>query len=271
MFSIRIPHQDQTATIKLSSARTHSEMEGRTKGLAFKYVREGCEYYKLGDQTIALREGEFMLLPADRPFKAMASPKKKVVSGVCIDFLRTDFALFEGAAADSFVFGVPLPFRELQGTHEASLNNIRAFAQNEESLVLECLRSDLHQLLPEMYRKELILKSLVKKQRTQQRLVQGLLAARNYIQDHYTERITLEDLAKVASISSYRLQRLFVAVFDQSPQRMQCEYRMVQAKKLLADQRYSLSEIAFHLGYSDLSAFSNQFQQYYHCRPSQMQ
>lgn len=270
MFSIRIPHQDQSATVKLSSARVNAQMKGRTKGLAFKYVQQGCEIYQLDGETITLRAGEFMLLPAERFFAAGARPKKEIVTGVCVDFSSTNSLLAASTSQGTLAFGLPLPFRELSKTQKATSTNAGAFAQNELSRLLEYLQDDLSQLLPQMLRQELILKQQIKKHGTRQHLIRGLLTGKNYLQDNYNKRVTLHDLAKVSGISSYRMQRLFSAVFGQSPQQFQRDIRMIQAKKMLADQERSLSEIAFLLGYSDLAAFSNQFYQHFQCRPSKM-
>ncbi len=245
-------------------------MEGRTKALAFKYVRQGCENYQLDGHTVKLHAGEFMLLPAEYAFQAGASPKKEVVKGVCIDFSSINSLLRDQSDPGALVYGLPLPFRELQLTQQTLADNSRAFSEAKKSKILACLQSDLEQLLPQMREREAVLQQRVKKQLTQKRLVQGLLNARNYVQDYYPKRITLNDLAKVAGISPYRLQRLFREVFGQSPQQMQLDFRMFQAKKLLSEQHLSMSEIAFELGYSDLAAFSNQFKRYFRCRPSEM-
>lgn len=269
MFSIRIPHQDHTATVKLSSAHVRSAIHGRTKGLAFKYVRQGCEYYEFGGRTVALHAGEFMLLPADYAFSAKANPKKEVVKGVCVDFPAANTLLEHPLPGESLGFGLPLPFRELQATCGTLSINDEAFAQTKKSAILELLCQDIDRLLPTIAVKEQILQRNIKKQRTRQELYQRLLLAKYHIRDYYTQRITLADLARVSGMSTYRLQRLFSMVFGQSPQQMQREFRMIHAKKLLADQSSTLSEIAFQLGYSDLAAFSNQFQQYYQHRPSE--
>ena len=81
-----------------------------------------------------------------------------------------------------------------------------------------------------------------------------------YIGDHYTEPITLSDLAQTVYLSTHYLCRLFKQVIGTSPMEYVANLRMTKAKELLI-QGLSVEQTCERVGYGNLSHFSRQFRQ----------
>lgn len=82
---------------------------------------------------------------------------------------------------------------------------------------------------------------------------------RRYIDDHFKESITLEQLAAVAHLNKFYLSHAFQREFGVSPIRYLTQRRIQESRFLLAETDHSLSHIAQVLGFSSLSYFSQCF------------
>lgn len=100
--------------------------------------------------------------------------------------------------------------------------------------------------------------------------MEKLWQAQSYMQLHYRSAIRQQELARHVQLSPDHLGYCFKRVFGQSPGAMQKILRMEEAQRLLAQEAWSLSDIAFYLGYTDLPAFSRQFKQYFQASPSEI-
>lgn len=84
-------------------------------------------------------------------------------------------------------------------------------------------------------------------------------AVKNYIDNHFREPITLEDLAEAAHQNKYYVAHMFKDAFGISPIRYLTERRVEESRYLLTDTSYVISEIAAITGFSSSSVFSQTF------------
>ncbi len=82
---------------------------------------------------------------------------------------------------------------------------------------------------------------------------------RRYIDEHFKENISLEQLAALAHINKYYLSHAFQKEYGVSPIRYLTRRRIQESRFLLTDTDHSLSHIAQVLGFSSLSYFSQCF------------
>ena len=82
---------------------------------------------------------------------------------------------------------------------------------------------------------------------------------RRYIDDHFKENITLDQLAAAAHINKYYLAHAFQREYGVSPIRYLTARRIRESKFLLAETDHTLSHIAQVLGFSSASYFSQCF------------
>lgn len=90
----------------------------------------------------------------------------------------------------------------------------------------------------------------------------------HYIQDHYFERITLEDIASHFALSKYSLSREFTKYMNQSLIDYLIDFRIKESKDLLQSTKMTISEIAFSTGFSTVNNFIIQFKKRTDLTPS---
>lgn len=89
-----------------------------------------------------------------------------------------------------------------------------------------------------------------------------------YINEHYNENLTLDELANRFFISKYHLSREFQRLVGSSVHRYIIQKRLVMAKQLLAEGKPS-SEVYQHCGFGDYSNFYRAFKGEYRISPKE--
>lgn len=79
------------------------------------------------------------------------------------------------------------------------------------------------------------------------------------IWDHYSEPLSLADIANSALLSRFYFARLFREATGVTPGRFLAAVRIYQAKRLLLTTSMTITNIAFAVGYSSLGSFTNYF------------
>lgn len=95
-------------------------------------------------------------------------------------------------------------------------------------------------------------------------IVEGL----KYISTHFSEQMTINDLAQHLHLSPNHVCKLFKTHLNMSPQYALIGYRLDTAKKLLTNSNYPITEIAEYVGYLDNRHFSQVFKKYVGYTPS---
>jgi AraC-like DNA-binding protein len=90
-------------------------------------------------------------------------------------------------------------------------------------------------------------------------MVRAVEAARSYLDDHYAERVLLEDLGKVAAVSPFHLARLFKSHVGTSPHRYLMLIRIERAVDLLCTTDLSVSQVGQRVGFASISHFTMTF------------
>lgn len=90
-----------------------------------------------------------------------------------------------------------------------------------------------------------------------------------YLESHFSEAITLDDLVQLSNFSKSSLIRLFRRCLGTTPMSYLNDLRLRKARDLLLDSRLSVTEVAFSVGFSDSNYFSRQFRSKYFLSPRQ--
>lgn len=81
------------------------------------------------------------------------------------------------------------------------------------------------------------------------------IAAARYIEAHFAEPCGLSTLAAIANASRYQLARTFTAIMRQSPIQYLINTRVRAAADLLRTNSAPITDIAFDVGFNDISHF----------------
>lgn len=90
----------------------------------------------------------------------------------------------------------------------------------------------------------------------------------SYIDEHFTEDLTLEEVASMAGYSKYHFARIFKIYTNNSFYRYVNQHRIAMAEELLSNPEVSITQIAISCGFSTTSAFIRMFKQFNECTPS---
>lgn len=88
-----------------------------------------------------------------------------------------------------------------------------------------------------------------------------------FMETHYGEGITVEDVANYVGLHRSYFTSQFVNRMGYSPKKFIMTCKMMQAAKMIEEERFNITEIALSLGYSDLYTFSKAFKNYYGVSP----
>lgn len=99
---------------------------------------------------------------------------------------------------------------------------------------------------------------------------QAVRRAYDYLAGHYVENITLETLARIASLSPFHFTRMFSEQFGMPPHALQTQLRVLRAKALLL-QGWAIPQVASQTGFADQSHLTRHFKRLVGVPPGQYQ
>jgi AraC family transcriptional regulator len=97
----------------------------------------------------------------------------------------------------------------------------------------------------------------------------AIFAALEHIERTASEELSLSEVARVVGLSPYHFLRLFKRETGVTPHRFLMQARVRKAIALLRETSRPVTEIAFTVGFGDLSNFINFFRREVGCPPSQ--
>lgn len=96
-----------------------------------------------------------------------------------------------------------------------------------------------------------------------------LKKAVNYLHLHYTEDVKMEEISSLTSLSLRSLERIFKKETGLTLSKYQQMLRIIKSLELLSSKEWTISEIAFKVGYKSVQAFTNSFMNVMQYRPSE--
>lgn len=99
--------------------------------------------------------------------------------------------------------------------------------------------------------------------------VEAVFRVRRRILQSLNNVPSIPELAREAAMSSSKLQKCFKQVIGKSIAEYALSEKMKWAKHLLSTRLYSVSEVGYKIGYTNLSHFSEAFRKYHKINPKQ--
>jgi transcriptional regulator GlxA family with amidase domain len=143
---------------------------------------------------------------------------------------------------------------------EPSAHEVRVAGHIDAHVPLECPEEELFQLVQRLVGCD----ASAARPRARARVRGGLAPGafrrvREYIDEHVTDKITTDALAKIAALSIGHFNRAFRQSTGQSPHRYVLERRIAAATDLLCRTTQTLADIALDVGFADQSHFSRTY------------
>lgn len=95
------------------------------------------------------------------------------------------------------------------------------------------------------------------------------ISVRKFLDEHYTEPITLPDIGQAMNLSIYYMSHIFKKVTGYAPMQYIAKRRIGEAQEKLIHTKLSITEIALSVGYNSVSSFNYAFSKFAGMSPSQ--
>jgi two-component system, response regulator YesN len=92
---------------------------------------------------------------------------------------------------------------------------------------------------------------------------------KNFIDQHYMYPISLDDVSDAFYLSKEHVSRLFRKTYNESVTQYILKRKMESAADLIRTSQLSYREIAYQLGFEDISYFYKQFKKIFQCTPGE--
>lgn len=103
----------------------------------------------------------------------------------------------------------------------------------------------------------------------QHKYIDLILKICNYINEHCTDSICVDDIAKIAGFSKYHFARIFKQVMNVSCYEYLVNRRLIYAEELLLEPDLSIMQVAMKSGFSSLATFNRVFKAKNGCTPKE--
>ena len=91
----------------------------------------------------------------------------------------------------------------------------------------------------------------------------------NYIQEHFTENITIEQLARLCNLSKHYYIKVFRSYTGHTPYDYILGLRLQLSQRMLLENKISISQVASQCGFSDSKNFIYNFKKRFDVTPLQ--
>lgn len=248
------------------------------KEIEIIYANRGRVNIGVGESVVTLEEGEVIFFASGEPHYFLASPDSeryvyqfdlKLFDESILRKATSLVTLFEQGERHSRNW--PSSFRQ---TVIALLVELAELEEEESMGMNYLIMSNLYRLVGEFYRslprKEeqvAVTPTAIHRKETLERLNQVF----EYIENQYREVITVEDVAKYVGFSPYYFTRFFKKNTGQTFIQFLTEYRVNQAKFILANEKLPMVEVAEQAGFSSVKTFHHVFKEAVGQSPLQFQ
>jgi AraC-like DNA-binding protein len=99
--------------------------------------------------------------------------------------------------------------------------------------------------------------------------IQNIYKVKEQMLEHLETPPVINELAVSANMSPSKLKRLFKQIFGNSIFSYYQEFRMKEATRLLKEEKLSVSDVGYKLGFTNLSHFSRVFKEHIGIKPKQ--
>lgn len=245
--------------------------------LEINLVREGEAVFQVYQKSYRVRTGEGFLLNRNVPHSCSSPGNEHVRYSTILvrpDFLYGDFGSdVERKCFQPFLQNSAIPCIYLTGFDENGKEILQKLNQVEEAFDRKrfCYELKIKGLLCEAF--AMILyghrQELTKFVPANLQELERLEKMLNYLNMHFTEVISLQDLADQVHLSREVCCRLFKKMTGKTITGYLEEYRVNKSFSLVQSGQYSMTQITEMVGFSNPSRFASAFRKRFGCNPGE--
>lgn len=225
-------------------------------------------------QTYELQERDIFFIPPGELHQLISRPNGL---RLILMFDTTPISVMRDASTISVVPLQPILIspNHYSEIHEASVRLLNQMIEEENDSTQPLRQSMMYSYLIQFFvqlgrlhaRKDLLFPDV--RTNKQMEYFDKMNTVVNYINNNYTENITLEKMASLAGFSKFHFSRLFKQFTDQSFYAYLNQRRVKAAETLLLNPTLSITDVALQSGFSSISTFNRVFRAAKECTPSE--
>lgn len=232
-----------------------------------------------------LTPGIVLIIPSNVPHKTTYNPdipSERLTVEFSPDFISDISDEFGEIWMDRFFYNSPIYLPQDSRSHiEHALNSLSeeneadgpqspedSVSPQQEDIFSDCIRK--------LHFQEIIIELLRHNTHANYVTAEGIAIsdiavaeARRYIDDNYSEPITLEEIADMYQLNPSYFSSKFKAVNGVGFKEYHNNVRVIHAEKMLLETNMSITEIAIKCGYETSNYFGDAFRRANKCSPSQ--
>ena len=255
---IRLQHYDRFQVDRIMSATSHNEgINNHETNLCTLLIALSPAIRLYVDKmAIDLRQGSCTLILPIQSYTVESSNKEAQLARFTFEIFEVEGMTLNRIDHPPLLHGYPyhLLFSQVKQVlgNEASNNN--QFCSSLSALEMAMLQGRLQQILAMMVQLDEQANQLQHEEKT--KLVQQTV---QYIEQHYDEDLTVEQLANMAGMVRWQYSQKFKILTGKKPTDYLTHVRINQAKKILSNSTEPLRKIARQIGFKDEYYFSRCF------------
>jgi AraC-like DNA-binding protein len=239
--------------------------------IEFMYVFHGYLYMEVNKKYMKIKKNECLVVFPNIIHSLVMKKNEKCTAG-CIVFnpgnLSNSFNMPDTACNISFLYEIT---KNKSGYIKIIANN---FIRNviEEMYFYNSNRNEFSQELMKLYFCELYIylsealnENIEKQFNSENRYINN---ATEYINNHYSNEISVKDVARNVKLSDRHLTRLFENELNMSVHEYITFLRIEKAKKMLKDSKQDITNISLSLGFNSSQHFATTFKKFENMSPS---
>lgn len=261
--------------IQYGGHEDNMEMHGHADFSELVIVMDGSAEHVVEDERFAIRKGDVFVMGSDirhgyvnaanfRICNIMFRPEALLNGDHDIKQHPGFHALFllEAHLNDAQGFSsrlklTPADFSELEKLLDMTVEEYSALRPGKKSMLLSLFMQIVVQL------------SRLYDAPAKHREISGMAEAAAFMENHYMEDISIEQVLEISHYSQRHFIRLFSAAYNTTPQKYLMNIKIRRACALLKDTTLPITEIAMRCGFSDSNYFSRAFKKINGVTPSQ--
>lgn len=238
-----------------------------------KYVIDGIKHYNCNNQDIEVSNSQYLILNNDSLITTEAKKGTKGLSLFLSPNLIDEISHFYLDENSSMKFLEIIQKNSNQKVKNL-LDKIVYLYENDQAHLNQQV-DDLFITVSELIIKEQVSidsnfeRLKIVKHNTKRELYKSIIKAKEYLNDNFRDRVSLDIISKDIGVSKYYLHRLFKEINGKTPIEYLTSIRLENAKNKLHFSKDSIFEIAIASGFDNTAYFSNVFKKHVGLSPTQ--
>lgn len=231
----------------------HTVYRNRLDYYMFAVIDSGGMFMEYNGIELEINAGEVVLLDCSLPYTYCPA-----------ESVSFRYIYFRGGSSEAY-------YNLLAGTEGYFIQQVHSpevqrSIQSIFSLVADTAYNE-HRISAQMYH---ILAVLAEQERGKESTQNtAVLRAIAYMERHFSEKISIEQIASQVNLSEYYFSRIFRQATEMSPHAYLVNLRITMARQLLCMSRKSIERIAEECGFRSTTNFIRSFREHVGCTPKQ--